>query len=238
MKNLNKEDLLLELPDYIEGKLDEEEKVSQISFLINSDSEFRSEYEDLKDAISFSRNNEYSEPHDFYFNTLLTNIRERIDAVNSVKENSFFQKFKPAFFKFVMPVLIAGLILSAVYSLGVFDKNITEDELVGVTETVNDGVIEQEENIKEENEPIIIEETNLARETTAPVNIERTGSVNSTNQVSSVVTLSNGNSIQEYLDEVDNLSGLNYETMYDTEFTDLSSEEEDQIIESLNKLHL
>ena len=70
MKNLNKEDLLLELPDYIEGKLDEEEKVSQISFLINSDSEFRSEYEDLKDAISFSRNNEYSEPHDFYFNTL------------------------------------------------------------------------------------------------------------------------------------------------------------------------
>ena len=43
MKNGNKENLIYDLPDYIEGKIDNPEKVILIESLIKNDSDFRKE---------------------------------------------------------------------------------------------------------------------------------------------------------------------------------------------------
>lgn len=237
MKNLNKEKLLFDLPDFIEGKIDEENKLAQINFLINSDNEFRAEYEDLKNAITFTRNTEYSEPHDFYFNTLLTNIRDRIEQEKSVKQTSIFEIFKPSFLKFALPLLIAAIILTTAYSLGVFDNKITEAEFVETSESIIPDIA-KENQIKEEIEQTNIEEKEFVNEIPVQNTVVSTRTGTTNNNITQSALLSNGNSIQEYLDEVDNPSGLNYESIYDNEFSDLTSEEEDQIIESLTKIQL
>lgn len=239
MNNFNKEDLLLELPDFIEGKINDNEKISAINSLINSDSDFRSEFEELSETIAFSRNTQYSQPYDFYFNTMLTNIREKIEIETDVSKLSFFEKFRPAFLRFVLPVFILGLILTGIYSTGVFDGNVVESDNIVSTETQN----EKFDSIKETNIPSEIESNELSNipatiesRTQANNQFDRTDKKTINNaQINSVENVS---SIEEYLDDMDNLSGLYYDYLNENEFTDLTKEEEDLIIESLNQIQL
>lgn len=78
-REFSKEELLFNLPDFIEGRLDNSEMKEAILYEISNNPGFREEYEMLGGTIRKFRNFELSEPPSNYFNNLLPVINEKID---------------------------------------------------------------------------------------------------------------------------------------------------------------
>ena len=87
MKNNKRyEELLFDLPDYISGKITDRSRISEIENQINSDSEFRSEYENLKLTFNTLENIKIDEPSDAFFNNLLPKIHQKINEKETPQE--------------------------------------------------------------------------------------------------------------------------------------------------------
>lgn len=78
-REFSKEELLFNLPDFIEGRLDDSEIKEAILYEIKNNPGFREEYEMLGGTISEFRNFEFSEPPGNYFNNLIPVINEKIE---------------------------------------------------------------------------------------------------------------------------------------------------------------
>jgi len=74
----NKEILLENLPDFIEGKIEDGNLKEAIIREISANPEFKNEYDSLSDAIGLFRNYKLSEPPVNYFNNLLPELNKRI----------------------------------------------------------------------------------------------------------------------------------------------------------------
>lgn len=107
MENIN--ELSLNLPDYIEGKIEDNSLKKRIEEELNTNDMFRAEYEEMKSAFSFLGSTELEAPPAAYFNNLLPKINERISARDETKEESVLQKIL-SYWKILIPVLPLVLI--------------------------------------------------------------------------------------------------------------------------------
>lgn len=105
-KNIN--NLIHELPDYISGNIADNELNQKIRNEIDSNPDFRAEYESMKNTFSFLGKTAISEPSPFYFNNLLPNISARIDTLETGKE-SIFSGWLANVLKFAIPAVIIVL---------------------------------------------------------------------------------------------------------------------------------
>ena len=109
-KQFNKEDLYHALPDYISSTLTDKELIYKISKEIDSDPEFRSEYENLSETLTFIGSTGFEGPEESYFNNLSVKINERI--ISEKKPENFFGRLGLAWRILIpaIPVLIVFLI--------------------------------------------------------------------------------------------------------------------------------
>ncbi|HRI85747.1 MAG TPA: hypothetical protein PK536_09920, partial [Ignavibacteria bacterium] len=102
--------LMQSIPDFINDKISDSELSNAVGELIETDSQFKNEYEEVSKTLSFFEKSEFPEPPDNYFNNLPVRINERINPASSVSENSvMFQNFSKAW-KYIVPALTVILI--------------------------------------------------------------------------------------------------------------------------------
>ena len=120
------------LPDYILNKLEDKNLIEKIENRLSSDSSFKSEYEEIKNTMSFLNSAEFTPPPDNYFSNLSVNINRRIEVKN--KKFEFFTD--PLFiFRKLIPVL--GLIILAAYFIFSYVKNDTDKNETSVNEKIS-----------------------------------------------------------------------------------------------------
>lgn len=76
--NSNYEELLYNLPDYVAGKITDENLLLRIQSEINSNPEFKAEYDLLSETYSDVKDMKFSEPPVHYFTNLVPKINEKI----------------------------------------------------------------------------------------------------------------------------------------------------------------
>ncbi len=114
MENLNKtysrEELIQSIPDFISGKISDSGLSNEVRKLIETDSEFKNEFEELRKTLSFFAVSEFPEPPDNYFNNLSVRINERLNPVSAVSENNGIFQYFSKIWKYVIPALAVILI--------------------------------------------------------------------------------------------------------------------------------
>ena len=109
-KNLNNLSYLI--PDYINGNIDDKEVLSVIENEININPEFKKIYENFRNTLNFIHSVNVSEPPDYYFNTILPRINNRIDARSKSGFSliSYLRNIR-SHWKYLIPALPVILIL-------------------------------------------------------------------------------------------------------------------------------
>lgn len=100
----NNDELLFQLPDYVTGKITDENLLLRIQSAINSDPEFKKEYESLADTFSTIKDLKFSHPPVHYFNNLVPQINEKITNQNVSKGISGFFKLSNLY-KYALPAV-------------------------------------------------------------------------------------------------------------------------------------
>lgn len=120
------------LPDYILNKLEDKNLIEKIENRLSSDPSFKTEFEEIRNTMSFLNSAEFTPPPDNYFSNLSVNINRRIEAKD--KKFGFFSD--PLFiFRKLIPVL--GLIILAAYFIFSYVKNDTDKTETTVNEKIN-----------------------------------------------------------------------------------------------------
>jgi hypothetical protein len=101
-KEYKKEELLENLPDYINNGIDDAELKEAIRIEIETNPDFKKEYDLFNSTLKTVNNFSFSEPPDNYFNSLLPRINEKIYK-NS--ETFSFLKNLSILWKFAIPVV-------------------------------------------------------------------------------------------------------------------------------------
>ena len=134
------------LPDYILNKLEDKNLIEKIENRLSSDSSFKSEYEEIKNTMSFLNSAEFTPPPDNYFSNLSVNINRRIEAKD--KKFGFFTD--PLFiFRKLIPVL--GLIILAAYFIFSYVKNDTDKNETSVNEKISSDTFSKAQETIENN---------------------------------------------------------------------------------------
>jgi hypothetical protein len=160
MENIN--ELSLNLPDYIEGRIEDTALKRRIEDELNVNEAFRAEYEEMKSAFAFLGNTELEAPPTGYFNNLLPKINERISAREEAQGETILQKIL-SYWKVLIPVLPLVLIF-----------------IVYKTYFMNPGttVPAEEEKIQQIQPPQIKDEkTPVITETTTQEKVDETGTL-------------------------------------------------------------
>jgi len=152
----NKEELLENLPDFIEGKIEDGILKEAIIQEISENQKFKEEYDSLAEAIGHVKNYKLSEPPVNYFNNLLPDLNKRI--YKDEKKFSFSRSIS-LLWKIAIPAAAIFLFFFSYRSL------INQNEL-----TVNDkkdtqtialkesGQIQKTENLSETNNSELAED--------------------------------------------------------------------------------
>lgn len=114
MENLNKtysrEELIQSIPDFISGKISDSGLTNEVRKLLETDNEFKNEFEEVRKTLSFITVSDFPEPPENYFNNLSVRINERLNPVSAVSENNgIFQYFSKKW-QYVIPALAVILI--------------------------------------------------------------------------------------------------------------------------------
>lgn len=221
MKNNKRyEELLFDLPDYISGKITDRARISEIEKQINSDAEFRSEYENLKLTFNTLENIKIDEPSDAFFNNLLPKIHQKINEKEIPQEHkvSIWDRFFPVL-KYVLPVLV---LITFVYIYNI-DNSTVINKFDTLTSKSNEVII-NEKNI----EPNIDSGNLLAEQNVQEnKNIEKSNSKSNDLQIMNVVDVTQPETSLFFNDselEID-----------DYEMDNLSQEDEEAILTILNQ---
>ncbi len=75
----NQEYLLHSLPDYINNKIDDNELISEIERELQINPDFKNEYTEISNTLSFLESAELESPNENYFNNLSVNINKRLN---------------------------------------------------------------------------------------------------------------------------------------------------------------
>lgn len=147
--NLNKEDLVHSLPDYISGRIDDQNLLREIESEIINNPEFKIELDELKSTMNFLNSAELESPDEIYFNNLPVKINERL-----LQEGSYWHKLG-AFWKILIPAISVLIIAVILYNVSTNEPVIvatTENENnITVTAENKDAVAKNEIQTKQNN---------------------------------------------------------------------------------------
>lgn len=105
--------LIYELPDFIEGKIDDISLKNQIISLIEEDMDFRMEYESLKNSMASVRNTEFQLPGNEYFSNLTLRINKKIDEIND--KPGILVKFREIFINWKFATVFSVLLITVIF---------------------------------------------------------------------------------------------------------------------------
>lgn len=150
MRKENKE-LLVSLPDYITGSLNDKKLEMKIKRELSSDSDFKNEYESMKNTFSVLAETEFTDPPAHYFNNLLPNINTRLDGTDAVENKVTFADRLMVFLKFAIPVIV---ILGVYFIYNQITSNEGEEKITDKNSTI------QKETPNETNNKVESEDNN------------------------------------------------------------------------------
>ncbi len=245
-KNLN-DGLRENLPDFIMDRIEDKELISRIKIRIESDSDFRTEYEEIKSAVSFLNSAVLTPPPHNYFSNLSVKINRRIEEKN--KKPGFFTD--PLFiFKKLIPAL--GLLIVTVYFIFSYlskdaNNTVTSDKEIIKTDTVSKTSETPLNNVKspeelskisnpektDKNKKNELTSSTVKNKTSIPfANEINSGEIYKSNEAKSSDKKSdnsgneNPNSGEQFADNI-----LSYDD-FDSEETDIEAEDEDFIYQA------
>lgn len=247
-KNINI--LVHELPDYITGNITDEQLNQRIRNEIDSNPEFRAEYESMKGTFSFLGETALSEPSPFYFNNMLPNISNRIDALESGKESIFSGWFVNVL-KFAIPalVLVLGYFLYTQFTSSdsteeqlTNDKNDNNEMIREQPDQSNDNLLSNKDTLKENEEEIINESTTDVRTVTSTPKIKsdpntfKTADDGGTNAIS--FTAEDDDELNELISESATYPVINEDNEIEAVQDDLTSQQQDELLNYLENAQL
>ena len=145
--NENINELLLNLPDFINNKLEDKSIIEKINNEIASNEEFKTLYEDMKFSLEFMIKTELTPPPDNYFNNLLPNINQRLEQSKQKSSFAWFGKIIP-YWKYAVPVCVVVLFF-LIYDINFTDNKINVQPSEEVSSTLQE--INPESKIEEDN---------------------------------------------------------------------------------------
>jgi hypothetical protein len=246
----NKDEINSILLDFINGKLDENEK-AEIKLALESDIDLQLLYYELKNTMNIIDNVKYDRPPEYYFTNLLPRIQERIESEKSV---SIFERIN-VYWKIILPVAVV-LLIFVFYSLFTSKvnqstkNNTNEKEIIKDTGKIkNDFIKKADDNEYSKKDSIEIPKTKVNK--SSHINNEKNQIMNEnsnllTNEINTkepvkieIVELENNDlSMAEVLSEFEDEE---LETIYDEsekDYNKLSPNDKNEIINQLNKINL
>jgi hypothetical protein len=117
--------IILELPDFIEGKLDEEE-IRLVQMHIKECPACRKEDENVREIFaSLSSQTSFTPPAESYWNTIVPGIHEKIDH-----RRSGFRLIPEWIYRIVLPLAAVSLVVVVLFRTAVFSPSVTSEELL------------------------------------------------------------------------------------------------------------
>jgi hypothetical protein len=140
------------LPDYIEGKIEDEKLIKTIENEIVTNNSIKEEYDNLKNTIYFLKNTDLNSPPDLYFNSLLPRINDIVDSrqINKGLISSFTSKIN-YFWKYLIPV-IPVIIIIIVYNIYFKQFQNTDNKINQNNNSTNEAIIQNDSNTGRINE--------------------------------------------------------------------------------------
>jgi len=152
-KKFKIEELLENIPDYINGKIKDEELKNAINSEIITNPEFKNEFDSLNSTLKSINNFTFIEPPDYYFNNLLPQINEKINAESKLFN---FKKNFSAIWKIALPVtavLLIFIVYKTYFKNNEYVKNTNNDSQIVLNNDFQekirnkDSISKNEENI-------------------------------------------------------------------------------------------
>ena len=244
----NKNNLIHELPDFISGNIADNELNQKIRDEIDSNPDFRAEYENMKGTFSFLGETALSEPSPFYFNNLLPNINTRIDALESGKESIFSGWFANVL-KFAIPALILVLgyfLYTQLSNTGTNEEQLTKENL-DKNEMIREETPDQNDNnVTSNNEKSTennridstpdVQKSNINREVVSSPNTFKTADDGGTE----VITFASGDDgeLDELISESATYPVISEDNEIELVQEDLTLQEQDELLNYLENAQL
>jgi hypothetical protein len=228
-KDNNIENLLYNLPDYVTGKLADEGLRIKITEEINSNTDFKKEYESMKEAYSSFKDLEFSEPPTHYFTNLVPLINQRIESDSKFSISHIFRITN--LLKYALPAVtvVCVIFIITFTNKSNKDENMfkqTDNTITEIMKQSFDSTFSNKEDIKDASPEEEIAQNNN------PVLQTRDNNTKQNNK-SVVKTKQNGVNIEELFTESDDAEEDDV-FMYESEFSNLSSKEQTDIINKLS----
>lgn len=236
-----KEELLENLPDYINNKIDDTKLKEAIRLEILNNPDFRKEFDSISTILESMNSVEFTEPPINYFNNLLPKINERIYE-NTGKEN-IFKRFS-YFWKYAVPV--ATIILFFIGYKTFFknseyinrinnDSEIVLKEYSYSDEKTADTSVNSDEKFISENPEYQENNTETTGDFKKSSNIQKSTERNKISkneeQINSFIDFSENAAEEEILLNSDDMN-------YEQDFEKMSSEEQNDLLSKIKNSNL
>lgn len=236
------EELTDNLPDYINNKIEDDNLKDAIKNEISINSDFKKEFDLLRDTLIIINNVEFTEPPANYFDTLLPRINYRIfEKSNRLK----FTKNFASLWKFAVPV--AAIILffigyKTIFKDNEYINNLNSDSQI-VAEKYNysdekkvDSSTESEENVNFKNNDNPDKYTEAANDNiksgiSKKFKQEKNYTVKSDDNINTLLDFSDNSSDEDNFFSDDDIN-------YEQDFDKLSNEEQNNIISKIKNSNL
>jgi hypothetical protein len=238
VKEFKIEELLENLPDYINGRIENSELKNAINSEISSNSEFKKEFESLNNTFKSINNFSFTEPPDYYFNNLLPRINDRIYTAS--KSNNFKKSFS-AIWKFGLPVTAVILMFigyKTFYNNNEYIKNINSNSQIEITNDYQSKIKNDDSVVKNDTE-VSTSETESANENGNFISNTTKSFYTKQNTYDRIINTEENNIIA--IDITDNTPdddvffSNDEESNIEQEFEKLNSDEQNKILSEIKK---
>ncbi len=216
--NSNNEELLFNLPDYVAGKITDENLLLRIQSELNSNPEFKAEYDLLSETYSAVKDMKFSEPPVHYFTNLVPKINEKINKQKESKGIAGFFRLSNLV-KYALPAVSVVLLIFIITFSNKNDKD--ESMFTRYSDTISEIMKIDSETSNES----IDDETDTSLESTEEE--EFTDS----EDASELSGIENGNIIEFYDENGDSED----EYFYYSDFETLTQIEQNELINALSE---
>ncbi|MFA5011009.1 MAG: hypothetical protein WC644_03550 [Ignavibacteria bacterium] len=214
----NNEELLFHLPDYVTGKITDDNLLLRIQSEINSNPEFKKEYESFTETYSTIKDLKFSSPPDHYFTNMVPKINEKI--ANQKESMGISGFFKLSYlYKYALPaVSVILLIVIITFS----NKNNKDESMFSrYGDTISDIMKFDSESSYES----IDDENDIALESAEDDEFSESG------DASELIAIENANILELYDENGDS----DEELFYYSDFETLSHIEQIELINTLSE---
>jgi len=239
-KKFIKEEFLENLPDYINHSIDDDILRKEIQTEIETNPDFKKEFELLKSTLNTINNFELSKPPENYFNSLLPRINEKI---YNKPERFGFLKNLSVLWKLAVPVvtiIVFFISYKTFFENNEYTNRLNKNSIVlnndtQISNKSNDTVFgnpEEKKSLLSEN-----------FESEYAINPDKTIGTNTTENKSNSYNKKNSNStnitnISENIPDEELFYSTDDDDAYEQDFDKLSSEEQNNIISKIKNSNL